>query len=123
MSFISVVERIGFAVDLAGVAVMVVGSALALGTYALRSLRGTDHLASYKVVRRDLGRAILLGLELLVAGDIIRTVATTPTFQNVGVLAAIVAIRTFLSIGLIVETEERFPWQPSESQEDSEADE
>ena len=56
-------------------------------------------------------RAILLGLELLVAGDIIRTVAVTPTFTSVGVLAIIVIIRTFLSWSLEVELEGRFPWE------------
>ncbi len=57
------------------------------------------------------GRAILLGLELLLAGDIIRTVAIEPTFASVGVLAAIVAIRTFLSFSLQLELEGRPPWR------------
>lgn len=58
---------------------------------------------------------ILLGLEVLVAGDIIRTVAGKPTFTTVGVLAVIVAIRTFLSLELELEIEGRFPWQPRRS--------
>ena len=57
-----------------------------------------------------LGRAILLGLEFLIAGDIIRTVAT-PTFQSVGILGSIVLIRTFLSLALNLEVEGRLPWQ------------
>jgi uncharacterized membrane protein len=61
--------------------------------------------------RQSLGRVILLGLELLVAADIIRTVATSPTFTSVGVLGLIVVIRTFLSYSLEVEINGRWPWQ------------
>ena len=61
--------------------------------------------------RQLLGRSILLGLELLVAADIIRTVAVTPTFTSVGVLAVIVVIRTFLSFSLELEITGRWPWQ------------
>jgi len=67
--------------------------------------------AAYRTVRRSIGRSILLGLELLVAGDIIRTVAVDPTFTSVGVLAVIVAIRTFLSFTLELEITGRWPWQ------------
>jgi uncharacterized membrane protein len=66
---------------------------------------------SYRSYRRSLARAILLGLEFLVAGDIVRTVAIDPTFRSVGILAIIVAIRTFLSIELQLEIEGRWPWQ------------
>jgi uncharacterized membrane protein len=60
--------------------------------------------------RQRLGRAILLGLELLVAADIIRTVAVTPTVESVAVLAGIVLVRTFLSFSLEVELTGRWPW-------------
>jgi len=65
----------------------------------------------YTRFRRVLGRAILLGLELLVAADIIKTVAVTPTLESVGVLAIIVLIRTFLSWSLELEISGRWPWQ------------
>jgi uncharacterized membrane protein len=65
----------------------------------------------YEEYRRLLGRSILLGLEFLVAADIIRTVAIEPTFYNVGVLAIIVIIRTFLSFALGLEITGRWPWQ------------
>jgi uncharacterized membrane protein len=61
--------------------------------------------------RQDLGRVILLGLEVLVAADIVRTVAFTPTMESVTVLAIIVAICTFLSWSLALELEGRWPWQ------------
>ena len=70
-----------------------------------------DREGSYRRYRQGIGRAILLGLEVLVAADIIRTVAVSPTFESVGVLAIIVVVRTFLSITLQVELESRFPWQ------------
>lgn len=66
---------------------------------------------SYRHLRQSIGRGILLGLELLVAGDIIRTVAITPTFVSVGVLGLIVVIRTFLSFALEVELTGWWPWQ------------
>jgi len=66
---------------------------------------------TYRRYRQQLGRSILLGLELLVAADIIRTVALTPTLTSVAVLAGIVLIRTFLSFSLELEITGRWPWQ------------
>ncbi|MFN2535211.1 MAG: DUF1622 domain-containing protein [Pseudonocardiaceae bacterium] len=101
----------GTAVDLLGMAVIVVGIVVASGIFAAR-LQGRPGREDYRRYREGIGRAILVGLEFLVAGDIIRTVAVSPTFQSVGVLAAIVAIRTFLSMSLEVELEGRWPWDP-----------
>ena len=70
-----------------------------------------DH--AYHAYRSSLGRAILLGLEFLVAADIINTVAVEPTWENVGVLGAVVLIRTFLSFSLEVEIYGHWPWQES----------
>jgi len=66
---------------------------------------------SYKILRQSLGKSILLGLEILVAGDIIATVVTEPTMERVLILGVIVLIRTFLSLSLEVELEGKFPWQ------------
>ncbi len=99
------------AIEAAGVAVIVLGALFALYR-ALVLLRHTDTAAlAYHEFRQKLGRAILLGLELLVAADIIGTVAVEPTLRNVLILALIVLIRTFLSISLTVEIEGRWPWQ------------
>jgi uncharacterized membrane protein len=65
----------------------------------------------YRIVRTVFGRSILLGLEFLVAADIIRTVAVQPSLENVAVLGLIVLIRTFLSFSLEVEIDGRWPWQ------------
>ena len=110
VTFADTVETIGKTVDGAGVAVIVVGALVA--TWMVWSHPGGAGVHRYRAYRRRLGRAILLGLELLVAADIIRTVAVRPTFESTGVLAIIVLIRTFLSISLEVELEGRWPWQP-----------
>ena len=105
------VTHVGEAIDVVGVALMVIGLAVGLVRYCSRTLRRDTGMTSYRRLRQDTGRAILLGLEFLVAGDIIRTVATDPTFTEVGVLAAIVAIRSFLSFTLELELTGRWPWQ------------
>ncbi|MCP9486589.1 MAG: DUF1622 domain-containing protein [Gaiellaceae bacterium MAG52_C11] len=66
---------------------------------------------SYRRYRHDVGRAILLGLEILIAADIIRTVATFPELRSTVTLALIVLVRTFLSLALELEIEGRWPWQ------------
>lgn len=110
MGFQEVVEAVGKGVDAAGVVAIVVGALAAAFTALRTARRGRDPV--YRPFRQQLGRSILLGLELLVAADIIRTVAVTPTFESVGVLAGIVLIRTFLSFSLELEISGRWPWQP-----------
>jgi uncharacterized membrane protein len=102
-------------VELAGVAVLLVGALLAGGAFARRLSRRVDFQDAYHGLRADLGRAILLALELLVIADIIGTVAIEPTLQNLGVLAVIVAIRTFLSFALELEVSGRWPWQRAQA--------
>ncbi len=109
MPFQELIELVGKAVDAAGVAIVVVGVLVATAL-ALRRLLQKEE-GAYESYRRLLGRSILLGLEFLVAADIIRTVAVTPTFRSVGVLAVIVLIRTFLSFSLELEITGRWPWQ------------
>jgi uncharacterized membrane protein len=107
MTFDRIVKDAGVVMDAAGVIVIVAGSAL-----ATLSIRGRlDGAEKYRRYREQLGHSILLGLELLVAGDIIRTVAVTPTASSVAVLAVVVAIRTFLSLSLELEITGRWPWQ------------
>jgi uncharacterized membrane protein len=103
-------EAVGLAVDAAGVGVIVVAIVLAGVAFARSASSGEPIDTSYRGLRQSIGRGILLGLELLVAGDIIRTVAVAPNFTGVGVLALIVAIRTFLSFSLEVELTGRWPW-------------
>ncbi|MCE9670609.1 DUF1622 domain-containing protein [Myxococcus stipitatus] len=96
----------------AGVAVMVLGPVFAL-VKVLGTVKNARAGETYRRFRLDLGRAILLGLEFLVAADIIRTVSNAPTLQGVLTLGLIVLIRTFLSFTLTVELEGRWPWQSS----------
>jgi uncharacterized membrane protein len=97
--------------EIAGIGAIVVGSALATVAF-LNELRG-NAADSYRLYRQRLGQAILLGLELLVAADIIETVGVDPTLRTVAVLAGVVLIRTFLSFSLEVEIEGRWPWNRS----------
>ena len=103
-------EPVATGLEIFGVLVIVAGIVWATGRFLLRDLRSGDAVKAYERYRANLGRGILLGLELLVAADIIGTVAVTPTFESLGVLAAIVLIRTFLSFSLEVEIEGRWPW-------------
>ena len=108
MVFNDVIEKIGMAIDAAGVMVIVTGAAIAFVIAAVRLSRRESNVC--RRFRQQLGQAILLGLELLVAGDIVRTVAASPSLTSVAILAAIVLIRTFLSFSLEVETTGRWPW-------------
>ena len=109
MVFNDVIDKIGMTIDAAGVVVIVAGAAIAFVVTAVRLARRENDV--YRRFRQQLSRAILLGLELLVAGDIVRTVAASPSLTSVAILAAIVLIRTFLSFSLEVETTGRWPWQ------------
>ena len=109
MSFPQVVETTGKVMDAAGVAAVIIGVVMATAAAAWRI--GRHDPSTYRAYRRQLGRSILLGLELLVAADIIRTVAVTPTVRSVAVLALVVIIRTFLSWSLELEITGRWPWR------------
>lgn len=110
MNYAEVIETVGKAGDVLGVVVIAVGFALA-ASMAVRDLRAAPPVDVYKLARQRLGRSILLGLEILVASDIIRTVAVAPTLESAGVLAIIVIIRSVLSLSLQVELEGRWPWR------------
>lgn len=107
----SFVESIAMAIEL--LAVVIIAAVLLVGTivYAYRYLTAKDREGSYSSYRAQIGKGLLLGLEILVAADIIRTVALEPSLTNVAVLALLVIVRTFLSWSLVVEIEERWPWQ------------
>jgi len=104
-------DWIAIGIEVAGVAIIVLGALIASARFLVNGFGGIGFDAAYHAYRAELGRAILLGLELLVAADIIGTVAIDPSFESLGVLAGIVIIRTFLSVSLEVEIEGRWPWQ------------
>ncbi len=99
------------AFELVAALILIVGLVFSLVIAGRRYLHTRDGSASYRVLRQTFGGVILLGLEILVAGDLIRTVAVSPTLDNVAVLGLIVLIRTFLSFSLEIEIEGVPPWR------------
>ena len=110
--FRHIMEVVGTSVDGVGVFIVAAGMVAATIRLALRLRDRSDGTGNYySLYRQDVGRAILLGLEFLIAGDIIRTVVVAPTLQNVVVLGMIVLIRSFLSLSLQLEIEGKLPWR------------
>lgn len=107
--YISYAARI---IEVIGVSTIVIGVLIAFVHFAFLK---RDETEKYTSLRRELGKGILLGLEILVAGDIIATVATEPSMDKVLTLAVIVLIRTFLSLSIEVEIKGKFPWQNQDS--------
>jgi uncharacterized membrane protein len=114
MNFYEAIETVGKAIDGVGVAVIAIGALISAAGAVSRINRRTGDV--YRVFRQQLGRSILLGLEFLVAADIIRTVAVTPDARSVAVLGGIVLIRTFLSFSLELEVTGYWPWQKNRQQ-------
>jgi uncharacterized membrane protein len=111
MGFEEAMDAIASGVEIIGILTLVVGLAAALVRAGLALVGGRGAEEGYRIVRTVFGRSILLGLEFLVAADIIRTVAVQPSLENVAVLGLIVLIRTFLSFSLEVEIDGRWPWR------------
>ncbi|MDQ4134978.1 MAG: DUF1622 domain-containing protein [Pseudomonadota bacterium] len=111
-----VLEWIATGIEVTGVAIIVVGAVAATLVFLYGGLVTVGWPAAFDRYRANLGRGILLGLELLVAADIIGTVAVTPSFENLAILGLIVLIRTFLSFSLEVEIEGRWPWRRAEAE-------
>ena len=108
------IELVGVGFEIFGVLVILIGMVWA--TY--RFVRGEyrrSHRRPYLRYKVDMGRALLLGLEVLVAAEIIQSIAVDPSFTSVGVLAILVAIRTLLGWAIELETEGRWPWQQRSS--------
>jgi uncharacterized membrane protein len=111
MTFAEAMEHVAQTFEAIGAVVLLAGLFLAVGL-AVRALRrSADWQEAYKVLRRSFGGVILLGLEILVAADLVRTVAVEPTLENVVILGAIVLIRTVLSFSLEIEIEGVAPWR------------
>jgi uncharacterized membrane protein len=104
------IEWLARALELTGVAIIVGGVVLA-SMWFVRQGRASNWRDAYESYRANLGRGILLGLELLVGADIIGTITAPLTFQSVGLLGLVVLIRTFLSFSLETEIEGCWPWQ------------
>jgi uncharacterized membrane protein len=110
VSFHDTMERVVTGFEIAGVAILVLGSLLALVS-AASTLRHGDGRTAYQQARQDVGRAILLGLEILIIADIVQTITVDQTLDSALTLGLIVLVRTFLSFSLEVELEGTLPWR------------
>ena len=110
MSYDETITHVVRVVEAVGAAVMVIGGAVALVAAVPAALDPARRASAYQTLRRNLGRVILLGLEILIIGDIIRTIVVEPTFESVAVLGIIVVIRIVLSFALEVEIDGHWPW-------------
>lgn len=116
MSYESTIADVSQAVEVVGISTLILGGLYAAGQFGADVVK--RNRVAYSGLRRNLGQSILLGLEILVAADIIRTIAITPTFTSVGVLGLIVVVRTFLSFSLEAELEGQWPWRKREPDRD-----
>lgn len=107
-------EVVAIGIEVLGIAVIAKGALTVGYSFARDSIKRTLAIGTCEDCRTHLGHTILLGLEFLVAGDIVRTVAVRPTYQNLGLLAVLVLIRTFLSFTLEIELQGRLPWRTSQ---------
>ena len=105
------IETAARALEVAGVGVILAGVLLAAALFAHDLVRRAPGREAYDRLRANLGRGILLGRELLVGADIIATITAPLSFESVGLLAAVVAIRTFVSVSLEMEIGGRWPWR------------
>lgn len=111
MTFNETMDDIAKGFEVVGVAVLVIGFSIGFVQAGIGTARGVERSRLYRSLRSFVGRTILLSLEILVAADLIRTVAVDPSLENVGSLVLIVLIRTILSFSLDVEIEGRLPWR------------
>jgi uncharacterized membrane protein len=116
-TFEEVMESVVRGFEIAGIAVLAVGSVLAFAVFAVDLVRRPFDQA-YEGVRQGVGRAILLGLEILIIADIIQTITIDPTLESAITLGVIVLVRTFLSFSLEIELEGVVPWRRSSTGSD-----
>jgi len=122
VTFDHVMEWAQKAFEIAGVTILVVGGAWAFIETAVARLRGTPRGSAFLMIRRTLGRAILLGLEFLVVADIIRTIVVEPTLGSALSLGIIVLVRVLLSFAIDIEVDGRVPWRGAEARARATAD-
>jgi uncharacterized membrane protein len=120
MTFEDWMEGAVHSFEAAGVAVMIVGSLVVLGRALVAIARG-NRSTIYEPARQGIGRAILMGLEILIIADIIQTVTLDPTVESALFLGTIVLVRTFLSFSLDIELTGRVPWREAEAIEQATA--
>jgi uncharacterized membrane protein len=123
VSFEEFIADVVKVVEAAGAAIMVIGGMWVLGAYLVAAMNPSTRDVAYSRLRRNLGEVILLGLEVLIIGDIVRTIIVDPTVESVAVLGLIVVIRIVLSFSLEIEIEGTWPWNRWRLQSSSESSE
>ncbi len=118
---LDLVEYVAVAIEVLAIAIIVTSIVTATWHYLDRRLRRQDSVSGYHLYRAQLGSGLLLGLEVLVAADVIRTVALEQTLQSVLTLGVLVLIRIILGWSIVVEIERRWPWQPARESEPGES--
>lgn len=108
----ALIEWVALGLEIFAIAVVTAGFAYGSARFVVGMFNPARRMAVYRAYKNFIGRTLLLGLEILVAADIIRTVALDPTLENIAALGLLVAVRTFLSWSLVVEIEGRWPWRP-----------
>jgi len=120
LASVQLIEFAALAMEVLAILVIVAGIVYGGARFAIALLRRGHAPSAYRDFKSFMGRTLLLGLEILVAADVVRTVALEPTMQNVATLGVLVLIRTFLSWSVIVEIEGRWPWQQAPGGRDQE---
>ncbi|MEQ9465560.1 MAG: DUF1622 domain-containing protein [Haliea sp.] len=110
MEFTQIISLFAYGTEAVGVLVVLVGASYSSVVF-VRHFNKVPEGVAYHTFRRQLGRSIILGLEFLIAGDIMQTIIVDATWQNVAVLGLVILIRTFLSMTLHLEIEGRWPWR------------
>jgi uncharacterized membrane protein len=110
-------EQVVHGFEIVGVTILVAGSIVALAGYVL-ALAGGGRAGAFEQVRRGVGRSILLGLEVLIIADIVRTITVDPTVESALTLGLVVLVRTFLSFSLEIELEGTLPWRRGDKRAD-----
>ena len=119
MTYTGFMEAATKTFEIIGVTILAVGSLVGFGRFLMAGRRDRWR-AAYGALRNDLGRAILLGLEILIVADIVRTITLAPTIENAVTLGIIVLVRTFLSFSLEVELEGVVPWRSAQARKSGE---
>ena len=119
---LGLIEYAALVIEILAVVIIVVSMFYAVFRYSVRGIFQPDQVGRYQELKLHLGRSLLLGLEILVAADIVRTVALEASLESVAILGLLVLIRTFLSWALVVEIDGRWPWKPSASSDGLDAD-
>jgi uncharacterized membrane protein len=121
VSYDDAISQVVDVVEGVGAAIMILGASGAFVLFAQRVRRGSER--AYQQLRKNVGRAILLGLEVLIIADIVQTIVVEPSLESVAVLGSIVVIRILLSFSLEVEIDGTWPWRRAGAQSEAVADE